>query len=59
MGSGSIPGHGTKIPHAVKCGQKKEEEEEDHLKTQRHLREELHHVMAKAKTGVTQPQIRD
>jgi len=23
MGSGSIPGQGTKIPHAIKCGQKR------------------------------------
>ena len=23
MGSGSIPGQGTKIPHAIKCGQRR------------------------------------
>ena len=39
--------------------EEEEEEEEEYLKTQRHLREELHLVMAKAETGVTQPQIRD
>lgn len=28
-GQGSIPGQGTKIPHAARCGQKKKEEEEE------------------------------